>query len=104
MNQAKLQSRVQLSTAVALCSLLVFVPQLSFSLACLAVVFIVLLRMMLSINNHVGTQLYAAAMLLGGVWVGVVAAGVIVSATTTTNRNRTQPTQPAQHCVVLLDR
>lgn len=51
---------------------------ITFALACLAGVFVVLLRLLLCVNGHVGTQLMAAATMLGAVAAGVAAAGCVV--------------------------
>eukprot|EP00775_Hariotina_reticulata_P008209 gene8209-8400_t len=80
-DQYVLQARLQPAVAVALCSLLVFIRPITFSLACLAVVFVVLLRMLLAFNNHVGTTIASAVTLWGAVSWGVLAAAVAVTIT-----------------------
>lgn len=51
---------------------------ISFSLACLAAVFVIVLHLLLVQNWHVGTLLLSAASLLGCVWSGIAAAGILV--------------------------
>jgi hypothetical protein len=48
-------------------------------LACQAGVFVVVLHLLLVPNHHVGTLLLSAAGLLGAVWSGIAAAGILVS-------------------------
>lgn len=52
---------------------------INFSLACLSSVFVLVLHILLVQNFHVGTQLLSAASLLGTVWSGIAAAGIVVS-------------------------
>lgn len=53
---------------------------ISFPLSCLAGVFVVLLHILFVRDHHVGTLILSAANLLGGVWVGVATAGIMVRA------------------------
>lgn len=52
---------------------------INFSLACLSSVFVLVLHILLVQNFHVGTQLLSTASLLGTVWSGIAAAGIVVS-------------------------
>jgi hypothetical protein len=56
-----------------------FRRSITFPLACLAGVFVVVLHLLLVPNHHVGTLLLSAAGLLGAVWSGIAAAGILVS-------------------------
>jgi hypothetical protein len=53
---------------------------ITFPLACLAGVFVVVLHLLLVRDHHVGTLLLSATGLLGAVWAGIAAAGILVRA------------------------
>lgn len=48
-------------------------------LACLAATLFFVVMVMMSIDNHIGTRIFAACCLVGPVWLGAIIAGCVVS-------------------------
>eukprot|EP00877_Chromochloris_zofingiensis_P010507 jgi/Chrzof1/570/Cz01g20240.t1 len=76
---ANIQLGLQLAAGVFVVALFTFVRPMNIPLACLAATLFFVVMVMMSIDNHIGTRIFAACCLVGPVWLGAIIAGCVGS-------------------------